>query len=131
MEDVCLEGVTPPKPVLTVRLDPQTQEDERKLEEALRVLLVEDPSLAVRGEDEEGEVRNSKSEARRDGTAVRQARWYDSTPWQSRKGVLCTILDDSTTTRPLLPPVTIAIAAWRTRSAAQRAGRTSRRGYRG
>ena len=45
--NVCLGGVSAPKPVLTVKLEPKGSEDERKLEEALRILCVEDPSLKV------------------------------------------------------------------------------------
>ncbi|GMI22135.1 hypothetical protein TeGR_g10590 [Tetraparma gracilis] len=54
-EGVCLAGVTPPKPVLTLRLDAETTEDERKLEEALRILCVEDPSLVLVEEGADGE----------------------------------------------------------------------------
>ena len=43
-------SLTPPP----CRLDPQSSEDERKMEDALRVLLVEDPSLSVGGEEERG-----------------------------------------------------------------------------
>ena len=53
IDSICLGGVTAPKPVLTVRLDPQSSEDERKMEEAFAILCVEDPSLSVQGTDGE------------------------------------------------------------------------------
>ncbi|GMH86088.1 hypothetical protein TL16_g10431 [Triparma laevis f. inornata] len=44
---VRLNGVSAPKPVLTVKLEARGSEDEKKLEDALRILCVEDPSLKV------------------------------------------------------------------------------------
>jgi elongation factor G len=56
--DVCLAGVTAPRPVLTVRLDPQSTNDESKLVDALRILCVEDPSL-INQTDEDGDKDNN------------------------------------------------------------------------
>jgi elongation factor G len=43
----CLAGVAPPKPVLKVRLEVETTEQQTRLSEALALLTVEDPSLVV------------------------------------------------------------------------------------
>ena len=45
--NICLAGVGSPKPVLTVRVEPENAEQESKLQEALRLLVAEDPSLQV------------------------------------------------------------------------------------
>lgn len=47
MEMVCLAGVSSPKPVLTVRLEAETTQDQTRLSEALHLLSIEDPSLVV------------------------------------------------------------------------------------
>jgi elongation factor G len=44
---VCLAGVASPKPVLTVRLETESTEQQSRLTEALTLLAVEDPSLLV------------------------------------------------------------------------------------
>lgn len=46
--NVCLAGVASPKPVLTVRLEAASSDDEKKLSNALALLSVEDPSLDVK-----------------------------------------------------------------------------------
>jgi len=46
-EVVCLAGVESPKPVLKVRLEAESTEQQHRLSEALRLLAVEDPSLVV------------------------------------------------------------------------------------
>jgi elongation factor G len=46
-EQVYLAGVTSPKPVLTVRLEAESTEQQTRLSEALALLSVEDPSLVV------------------------------------------------------------------------------------
>jgi elongation factor G len=45
---VCLAGVASPKPVLTVRLEVETAEQQKRLSEALSTLVIEDPSLVVK-----------------------------------------------------------------------------------
>jgi elongation factor G len=50
-KNVCLAGVASPKPVLTVRLEAETSEEETRLKEALRLLSIEDPSLLVEEKD--------------------------------------------------------------------------------
>eukprot|EP00797_Seminavis_robusta_P013119 Sro201_g085210.2 (536) ;mRNA; r:75096-76703 len=44
---VCLAGVASPKPVLQVRLEAETQGEQTRLSECLKVLAIEDPSLLV------------------------------------------------------------------------------------
>jgi elongation factor G len=44
---VCLAGVASPKPVLTIRLEAESSEQQGKLSKALQCLAVEDPSLRV------------------------------------------------------------------------------------
>lgn len=46
-EAVCLAGVSSPKPVLTVRVEAETTEQQARLSEALALLAIEDPSLVV------------------------------------------------------------------------------------
>lgn len=46
-DQVFLAGVSPPRPVLTVRLETESIGDQSKLSEALRLLSVEDPSIVV------------------------------------------------------------------------------------
>jgi len=46
--DVCLAGVASPTPVLTVRLEAETGEQQTKLSEVLKLLVAEDPSLHVK-----------------------------------------------------------------------------------
>lgn len=46
-EPVCLAGVSSPKPVLKVRLEAESSDQQRKLSSALSLLAVEDPSLLV------------------------------------------------------------------------------------
>jgi elongation factor G len=46
-ENVCLAGVAAPRPVLTVRLEVENSDEEKKLTHALACLTVEDPSLLV------------------------------------------------------------------------------------
>jgi elongation factor G len=48
---VYLAGVTSPKPVLTVRLETESTEQQSRLSEALTLLAVEDPSLVVKESD--------------------------------------------------------------------------------
>lgn len=45
--NICLAGVGSPKPVLTVRLEAESAEQQSKLAEVLQLLSVEDPSLKV------------------------------------------------------------------------------------
>ena len=45
--NVCLAGVASPKPVLTVRVEAESAEQQAKLSDALALLSVEDPSLFV------------------------------------------------------------------------------------
>ena len=45
--NVCLAGVASPKPVLTVRVEAESAEQQAKLSDALSLLSVEDPSLCV------------------------------------------------------------------------------------
>ena len=45
--NVCLAGVASPKPVLTVRVEAESAEQQAKLSDALTLLSVEDPSLCV------------------------------------------------------------------------------------
>ena len=44
---VCLAGVASPKPVLTIRLEAESSEQQTKLSKALQCLAIEDPSLLV------------------------------------------------------------------------------------
>ena len=44
---VCLAGVASPKPVLTVRLEAETSDEQTKLSEALQLYAIEDPSLYI------------------------------------------------------------------------------------
>jgi elongation factor G len=48
---VCLAGVAAPKPVITVRLEAETSEQQSRLSEALKLLSTEDPSLLVEETD--------------------------------------------------------------------------------
>jgi len=48
---VCLAGVSSPKPVLTVRLEAETQQEQTRLSECLQLLVIEDPSLHVEESD--------------------------------------------------------------------------------
>ena len=48
---VCLAGVASPKPVLKVRLEVETAEEQTRLSQALALLTVEDPSLVVEESD--------------------------------------------------------------------------------
>ncbi len=48
---VCLAGVSSPKPVLTVRVEAESSLQQRRLSEALSLLVVEDPSLVVQESD--------------------------------------------------------------------------------
>lgn len=48
---VCLAGVSSPKPVLTVRLEAESTEQQARLSEALALLAIEDPSLVVEETD--------------------------------------------------------------------------------
>ena len=50
-KNVCLAGVASPKPVLTVRLEAETSEQQTRLTEALQLLSIEDPSLLVEEKD--------------------------------------------------------------------------------
>ena len=50
-KNVCLAGVASPKPVLTVRLETETSEQGSRLQDALRLLSIEDPSLLVEEKD--------------------------------------------------------------------------------
>jgi elongation factor G len=47
IETVCLAGVSAPKPVLTVRLEADTTNEQARVSEALHLLSIEDPSLVV------------------------------------------------------------------------------------
>ena len=49
--NVYLAGVTSPKPVLTVRLEAETSDQQNKLSNALQLLSVEDPSLQIEETD--------------------------------------------------------------------------------
>ena len=49
--NICLAGVASPQPVLTVRLEAATNDDEKRLSEALSLLIIEDPSLVVKEND--------------------------------------------------------------------------------
>jgi len=46
-ENICLAGVASPKPVLTVRIEAESSEQQSKLSEVLALLVAEDPSLQV------------------------------------------------------------------------------------
>ena len=48
---VCLAGVASPKPVLQVRLEAETQQEQNRLSECLQLLAVEDPSLCIEESD--------------------------------------------------------------------------------
>jgi elongation factor G len=48
---VCLAGVAAPKPVITVRLEAETSEQQARLSEALKLMSTEDPSLLVEETD--------------------------------------------------------------------------------
>ena len=50
-KNVCLAGVASPKPVLTVRIEAESSEQQTRLTEALRLLTIEDPSLLVEEKD--------------------------------------------------------------------------------
>ena len=49
--NVCLAGVASPKPVLTVRVEAESTEQQSRLSDALRLLTAEDPSLLVEETD--------------------------------------------------------------------------------
>jgi elongation factor G len=48
---VCLAGVASPRPVMTVRLEAETSEQQAKLSDALKIMSIEDPSLVVEETD--------------------------------------------------------------------------------
>ena len=48
---VCLAGVSSPKPVLTVRVEAESSQQQKRLSEALSLLVVEDPSIVVQESD--------------------------------------------------------------------------------
>ena len=50
-EAVCLAGVSSPKPVLTVRVEAETSQEQKRLSEALSLLAIEDPSLVIEESD--------------------------------------------------------------------------------
>mmetsp|Transcript_31963 Transcript_31963/g.77743 ORF Transcript_31963/g.77743 Transcript_31963/m.77743 type:complete len:1010 (-) Transcript_31963:1628-4657(-) len=47
----CLAGVASPKPVITVRLEAETSQEQKELSEALKLMSIEDPSLVVEETD--------------------------------------------------------------------------------
>jgi elongation factor G len=48
---VCLAGVASPKPVITVRLEAETSQEQKELSDALKLMSIEDPSLVVEETD--------------------------------------------------------------------------------
>jgi elongation factor G len=48
---VCLAGVASPKPVITVKLEAETSQQQKELSDALKLMSIEDPSLVVEETD--------------------------------------------------------------------------------
>ncbi len=55
-EEIVLEPIDPPTPVISIAVEPKTKADQEKLEEVLRRLEREDPSVAVTQDKETGQT---------------------------------------------------------------------------
>ncbi|MCL0057124.1 elongation factor G [Dehalococcoidia bacterium] len=55
-QPIVLEKISFPEPVISIRIEPKTKADQEKMGEALRRLMVEDPTFRVKGDLETGET---------------------------------------------------------------------------
>lgn len=53
---VILEGIVPPEPVISVRIEPKTKADQEKMGIAMRKLAEEDPTFRIGGDPDTGET---------------------------------------------------------------------------
>ena len=53
---IILEKITFPEPVISIRIEPKTKDDQEKMGGALRRLMTEDPTFRVKGDVETGET---------------------------------------------------------------------------
>ena len=53
---IVLEKITFPEPVISIRIEPKTKSDQEKMGEALRRLMIEDPTFRVKSDQETGET---------------------------------------------------------------------------
>ena len=53
---VLLEGIDVPEPVISLRIEPQTKQDQEKMGIALKKLSDEDPTFRIKGDEETGET---------------------------------------------------------------------------
>ena len=53
---IVLEKITFPEPVIAIRIEPKTKADQEKMGEALRRLMIEDPTFRVKSDQETGET---------------------------------------------------------------------------
>jgi elongation factor G len=53
---IILEKIIFPEPVISIRIEPKTKADQEKMGEALRRLMIEDPTFRVKGDIETGET---------------------------------------------------------------------------
>jgi len=53
---IILEKITFPEPVISIRIEPKTKDDQEKMGGALRRLMIEDPTFKVKGDVETGET---------------------------------------------------------------------------
>jgi elongation factor G len=53
---IILEKIIFPEPVISIRIEPKTKVDQEKMGEALRRLMIEDPTFRVKGDIETGET---------------------------------------------------------------------------
>ena len=55
-QPIILEKITFPEPVISIRIEPKTKDDQEKMGGALRRLMIEDPTFKVKGDIETGET---------------------------------------------------------------------------
>jgi elongation factor G len=53
---ILLEGIDVPEPVISLRIEPKTKQDQEKMGIALRKLSDEDPTFRIKGDEETGET---------------------------------------------------------------------------
>lgn len=52
---IAFEPLTPPEPVIFATIEPKTKKDEKKLQESLELLMIEDPTFKVKYDEETGQ----------------------------------------------------------------------------
>jgi len=56
VQPIVLEKITFPEPVISIRIEPKTKQDQEKMGTALRKLAEEDPTFRIKGDPETGET---------------------------------------------------------------------------